>query len=139
MFDSVERAVGGPLEDVAASDRFVEVMAVGLKARRVAVGTAWRAVHGVTGTVLHAANIPTRDDVRRLNSHLTTLVTEVRALEQSQRAAIAPATPRRPGALRPDKGVPGSIERTGRAERGERAEHLRPSARSAIEPGSRDA
>ena len=92
-FDRVERAVGVPLEDVVASPRFVEVVALGMKARRAVAGTARRAVHGVTGTVLHAVNIPTREDVRALNANMVTLVTEVRALEKNNRDAVenAPA------------------------------------------------
>ena len=87
VFDRVERAVGAPLEDVVASNRFVEVVALGMKARRAVAGTARRAVHGVTGTVLHAVNIPTREDVRALNANMATLVTEVRALEKNNRGA----------------------------------------------------
>lgn len=96
VFDRVERAVGVPLEDVAASNRFVEVMALGMKARRAVGGTARRAVDGVTGTVLRAVNIPSREDVRVLKEHMVTLVTEVRALEQNQRLA----SPQRPPAAR---------------------------------------
>lgn len=88
VFDRVERAVGAPLEDAVASTRFVEVVALGMKARRAVGGTARRAVDGVTGTVLRAVNIPTREDVRALNANMLTLVTEVRALEKNNLAAI---------------------------------------------------
>jgi len=93
VFDRVERAVGAPLEDVAASDRFIEVMAVSMKVRRVAGGTARRVVGGVTSKVLWAVDAPTRDDVRRLNEQLAALASEVRSLEQVQRAASIKPSP----------------------------------------------
>ena len=93
VFDRVERAVGAPLEDIADSHRFVEVMAVGIKVRRVAGGTARHVIGGVTGKLLWAVDAPTRDDVRRLNGQLATLASEVRALEQNQRAASIEAPP----------------------------------------------
>lgn len=95
VFDKVERAVGVPLEDVAASNRFVEVMSVGIKVRRATGATVRRAVHGVTGKVLHAVNIPTRDDVKRLSTHLSALAGEIRAIEQSQRSAESAPPPAR--------------------------------------------
>ena len=109
VFDRVERAVGAPLEDAVASTRFVEVMALGLKARRAVGGTARRAVDGVTGTVLRAVNIPTREDVRALNANMVTLVTEVRALEKNNRTVIenppdAPAAQAGPGKAKPKPG-----------------------------------
>jgi len=106
VFDRVERVVGAPLEDVAASNRFVEVVAVGMKVRRVAGGTARRAVGGVTGKLLWAVNAPSRDDIRRLNGQIATLASEVRALEQKQRPTSASAggpAARRPRADRPSK------------------------------------
>lgn len=98
-FDRIERKVGEPLEDVAGSERFVDVMAVGMKARRMAGGTVRRAVNGVTGKVLHAVNIPTRDDVGRLNNNIRALAGELRALEQTQRrdALTRPEDPATPG------------------------------------------
>ncbi|GAC1386124.1 MAG: hypothetical protein NVSMB4_13370 [Acidimicrobiales bacterium] len=100
VFDKVERAVGVPLEDVAASNRFVEVMAVGIKVRRAAFGTLGRVVHGVTRPVLHAANIATRDDVRRVTTSLSTLAGEVRTRELAQGSALATAAPVRKAAAR---------------------------------------
>lgn len=92
VFDKVERAVGSPLEDVANSDRFVGVMGRGIRARRATTGTVRRAVHGVTGKVLHAVNIPTRDDVKRLSTHLGALAGEIRVLEQQQRSGSTGGT-----------------------------------------------
>ncbi|GAC1377464.1 MAG: hypothetical protein NVSMB4_06800 [Acidimicrobiales bacterium] len=100
VFDKVERAVGVPLEDVAASNRFVEVVAVGIKVRRAAFAGVSRVVHGVTRPVLHAANIATRDDVRRVTTSLSTLAGEVRARELAQRPAATTAAPVRKAADR---------------------------------------
>ena len=106
VFDKVERAVGSPLEDVAASSRFVDVMSVGIKARRLAGRTVRGAVHGVTGKVLHAVNIPTQDDVERLNAHLAALAGEIRAIEQVQRTGAASSTKPRPVKAVPTEAVP---------------------------------
>lgn len=106
VFDKVERAVGSPLEDVAASSRFVDVMSVGIKARRLAGRTVRGAVHGVTGKVLHAVNIPTQDDVKRLNAHLAALAGEIRAIEQVQRTGAASSTKPRPVKVVPTEAVP---------------------------------
>ena len=120
VFDRVERKVGAPLEDMAASDRFIEVMAVGMKVRRVAGGTTRRVLGGVTSKVLWVVDAPTRDDVRRLNEQLAALASEVRTLEQAQRttsikpipvaskasgrAARAVAGPEKPAARKPSDG-----------------------------------
>lgn len=93
VFDRVERAVGSPLENVAASTRFVEVMAVGMKVRRVAGGTVRQVVGGVTSKVLWAVDAPTREDVRRINGELASLASEVRALEKQLRDAAKVSSP----------------------------------------------
>lgn len=87
VFDRVERVLGEPLEGAVASERFVDVMAVGIKARRGATGAARGVVNGVAGVVLRAVNIPTRDDVQRMNRNLVALTTEVRRLTVEQQAA----------------------------------------------------
>lgn len=102
-FDSVERALGEPLEGVVASQRFVDVMAVGMRARRLAVGTVRGAVAGVAGAVLHAVNIPTSQDVQRLNRNLAVLATEVRAISAAQQQALAPPPRVRPGRKAPEQ------------------------------------
>ena len=90
-FDRVERAIGEPLEQAVASPTYVEVALFGMRVQRKVVGTALRATGGAVGTVLRAANIPTRDDVRRLSRQVTVLTGEVRALA----AAQDPPLPRR--------------------------------------------
>ena len=79
MFDKVERTIGRPLEDVATSQRFVDVTVTGLKVRRAVTGQAGRLVGGVVNKILRTANIATRDDVKRLNGQLAVLASEVRA------------------------------------------------------------
>lgn len=83
-FDKVERVVGEPLEGAVASQQFVDVMAVGMRARRTATGAVFGVVRGVAGVVLRTVNIPTRDDVQRLNRNLVVLTTEVRRLKAEQ-------------------------------------------------------
>ena len=97
-FDKVERAVGRPLEDAAASSRYVDVMLTGMRVQRAVGGVMFRVAGGTVGTVLRVANVPSRSDVRRLSRQLTVLTTEVRALAAAQQedraAAAASAGPR---------------------------------------------
>jgi hypothetical protein len=86
VFDKVERALGEPLEGAVASQQFVDVMAVGMKARRGVTGAVRGAVSGVAGVVLRTVNIPTRDDMQRMNRNLAVLATEVRRLGADQQA-----------------------------------------------------
>ena len=97
-FDKVERAVGVPLENAAASHRFMDVMSTGIRVRRAATAKVAGAVHGLTGAVLHAVNIPTRDDVRTLTRHLTEVASDLRAIEQGQRRANTTGRSRKPPA-----------------------------------------
>jgi hypothetical protein len=76
VFDRAERAVGRPLEDVVASRRFSDVLALGLRAEGALRGLFERQ----TRTVLHFWNMPARTDVARLNRQVATLTNEVRAL-----------------------------------------------------------
>lgn len=84
-FDKVERAIAGPLEEIAASNRYVDVMVRGLKVQRSVGGGVGRLVGGVSERVLKVANIPTRSDIRRLNKQLAVLTSEVRELSVVQR------------------------------------------------------
>jgi hypothetical protein len=86
-FDKIERLLGEPLEGAVASQQFVDVMAVGMKARRTATGAVSGVVRGVAGVVLRTVNIPTRDDVQRMNRNLVVLTTEVRRLKAEQQAS----------------------------------------------------
>ena len=86
-----ERAVGRPLEDITTSPAYVNLLAVGIMARRAAAGAAARVVSGLFAPARRAANIPTREDVLRLSRQLEVLTTEVRALAAAQREARAPA------------------------------------------------
>jgi hypothetical protein len=83
-FDKVERAVGKPLEDAVASRRYVDVMTRGIRVQRALGGAAGRVVGGAVGKVLHAVNIPTRGDVRRLTRDIAVLTSEVRSLKLAQ-------------------------------------------------------
>ena len=87
-----------------ASPAFVNLRAVGIMARRAAAGAVARVVGGVFGPVLRAADVPSREDVRRLSRQVATLTGEVRALsvaprESRGRPAVSepPKSRRRPG------------------------------------------
>jgi hypothetical protein len=98
VFDRVERAVGQPLEDAAASSRYVDIMLTTMKVQRKVGGAVGRAIDHRIGGLLHAVNIPTRSDVRRLSKQLAALTGEVRALSattQEIRALAGADGPRR--------------------------------------------
>ena len=80
---------GRPLENVTTSPAFVNLLAVGIMARRAAAGAAARVVSGLLGPARRAANVPTRDDVLRLSRQLEVLTAEVRALAAAQRESRA--------------------------------------------------
>lgn len=89
VFDSAERMIGEPLEGVATSTRFVDVMAAGMKARRAVSGTAGWLVGGALTKVLHAVNIATLSDVQRVNGHVAELASELRTVP-SPKASTRP-------------------------------------------------
>lgn len=92
-FDTVERAVGRPLEQAVESSRYVDALVLGLKVQGAVNRTVRRTVDRQIGAVLHLVNVPTRSDVRRLSRQVTTLTGEVRRLaltaDDLQRAAAA--------------------------------------------------
>lgn len=92
-FDRVERVLGEPLEGAVASPQFVDVMAIGIKVRRGATGAVSGVVRGVAGVVLRTVNIPTREDVQRMNRNLVVLATEVRKLSADQQASAGREQP----------------------------------------------
>jgi hypothetical protein len=78
---------GRPLEGITTSPAYVNLLAVGVMARRAAAGAATRLASGLLAPARRAANVPTRDDVLRLSRQLEVLTTEVRALAAAQRAS----------------------------------------------------
>jgi hypothetical protein len=87
-FDKVERAIGVPLENAAASNRYVDVMLRGMRVQRAIGGGVGRVLGGTAERVLRVANIPTRSDVRRLNRQIAVLTSEVRTLSAQQRESL---------------------------------------------------
>jgi hypothetical protein len=95
-FDRAERTVGGPLEGLVASPRYVDVT---LLVRRVR-GTAGT-VFGLPMTTLrYVLNVPARGDIRRLGHQIAALTNEVHDLAagmEDLRQPTAPSPPvRRP-------------------------------------------
>jgi hypothetical protein len=88
-FDNIERRVGKPLEGAAGSARYVDLMVRGRRVHRAVGGGFMRMAGGAAGKVLHAANMPTLGDVRRLSRQIAVLTSEVRTLSASQREATA--------------------------------------------------
>jgi hypothetical protein len=105
-FDRAERTLGSRLEDIAASNRYVDVMVRGMKVQRAIGAGIGSAAGGAVERVLRVANIPSRSDIHRLSKQLAVLTSEVRALQIEQREALVarpgtdgppPATPTRLG------------------------------------------
>ncbi|MGQ0631033.1 MAG: hypothetical protein ACT4P1_08310 [Sporichthyaceae bacterium] len=80
VFDRVERAVGAPLENAVSHDRFGDAVAFWVKGPQSVQRAVRRRVDDQLAGVLHALNIPTRDDLTRVSRQLAVLTGEVRAL-----------------------------------------------------------
>jgi hypothetical protein len=91
-FDAIERRLAGPVEGAVQTDLFADVVALGIRVQR----RAQREVERRTRTILHAVNVPTATDVRRVSEQLAELQRQVRELE---RVEARPA-PRRPATTR---------------------------------------
>jgi hypothetical protein len=88
VFDKVERTVGAPLEDAVASPRYGVAVSFWVNGPRAFHRSVRRSVDDKLATVLHALNIPTRNDINQLSRQLAVLTAEVRA--QSYRTDDAP-------------------------------------------------
>jgi hypothetical protein len=92
-FDAIERRVAGPVEEAVQTELFADVVALGIRLQR----RAQREVERRTRGVLHAVNVPTFTDVRRVSEQLADLQRQVRELERVEarpapRRAAAPRT-----------------------------------------------
>jgi polyhydroxyalkanoate synthesis regulator phasin len=77
VFDAVDTRVSGPVEAGAHSDLFSDLVTLQIKlGRRVQ-----REVEKRTRRVLHAVNLPTATDVRRLSEQVASLQRQLRDLE----------------------------------------------------------
>jgi hypothetical protein len=96
VFDRVERAVGEPLEQAAASNHYIDVIVLQLKLQSALNRALRRTIERQIGAALHLINVPTYSDVRRLGRQLTTLTGEVRALSAAtEELRRLPALPQR--------------------------------------------
>jgi len=75
-FDTAERAIGRPLENVVASPRYLDVALFGRRARAVAGSV----IGAPMTTVLHLLSLPARSDIRKLGRQIAMLTNEVREL-----------------------------------------------------------
>ena len=85
-FDKAERTIGEPLEELVASRGFTERLVKLDGLRRAVNDMVLGMAAGAVEKALHAAQIPTRGDVRRLNRQLVELATEVRSLSEKVQA-----------------------------------------------------
>ena len=76
-FDEVDKRVSGPVEAGAHSDLFSDLAALQWKLAR----RAQREVERRSRRVLHAVNLPTATDVRRLSEQVASLQRQLRELE----------------------------------------------------------
>jgi hypothetical protein len=77
-FDTVERAVGSPLERGTTSSQFALGIAV---ARRLRRGTASR-IDAAASYALHHVALPSHADIRRLQRHLASVERELGAIRR---------------------------------------------------------
>ena len=77
-FDAIERRVAGPVERAVGSDLFADLVAVGVRSQRA----ARREVERRTRALLHAVNVPTATDVRRVSEQVAELQRQLRELER---------------------------------------------------------
>jgi hypothetical protein len=76
VFDSAERKIGKPLENLVGSPRYVDVALLGRRVR----GTVTDALERPSAAVLHLFNLPALRDLRRLTHQVAALTNEVRQL-----------------------------------------------------------
>lgn len=89
VFDSWEKAVAPRLEELTASSEFRQFMASSIKWN----AAARRQVERTSRQWLHAANIPTATDVRKLRRQIGELENEIATLRRAtQKANGLPAT-----------------------------------------------
>ena len=69
LFDTVERAVGSPLERATHSERFADIVAVAKGVQAGGRGLYQR----VTADALHRANLPAWSDVARMSRQIARL------------------------------------------------------------------
>jgi hypothetical protein len=74
--NAVDRAVGKPLESLADSRGFVDVVTLAMRAERAAQGAFERR----TRSLLHFWNVPAGTDIKRLTLQVAALGSEIRDL-----------------------------------------------------------
>jgi hypothetical protein len=75
-FDTAERAVGRPLENVVASPRYLDVAMFGRRVKALAGSV----ISAPMTTVRHVLSVPARSDIGKLTRQIATLTNEVRDL-----------------------------------------------------------
>ena len=95
-FDAVERRLAGPVEGAVRTDLFADVVALGVRAQR----RLQREVERRTRSVLHAVNVPTATDVRRVSEQVAELQRQLRELERVEPRAAPRGTASRARARR---------------------------------------
>jgi len=86
-FDEVDKRVAGPVEAGAHSDLFNDLVSLQWKLAR----RAQRGVEKRTRRLLHAVNLPTATDVRRLSEQVASLERQVRNLTRELEDRSRPA------------------------------------------------
>jgi hypothetical protein len=105
-FDAVEGPLGDALTQGVRTGAFNDAVALGLRLERWAQGEVERR----TRRVLHAANLPTATDVRRLAQQVAELQRQVRALSHE----VEDRVPREPAPLAAGTNAPSARRRAAR-------------------------
>ncbi len=77
-FDTVERSIGQPLEELVQQERFADVIMLASRLNSAGRRTFERS----TRRVLHLVNLPAGSDVKRLHEQIWALEREVRDLNK---------------------------------------------------------
>jgi hypothetical protein len=80
-FDTAERGVGAPLEKLVRSERFFDAVTAATRSRSVVN----RQLERISRRALHALNIPTATDVRRLNDQIARMDRRLVAIRKDLR------------------------------------------------------
>jgi hypothetical protein len=83
-FDTFERPLATASEALVQTNVFMDVLAVGWRVQRRLLEPWWRS----STMVLNAFNVPSRHDVRELQSQVGALERQVRALRTEDRAPV---------------------------------------------------
>ena len=96
-FDSVERAIGAPLESVVRSELYFDLVALSTRARN----GAFSKVEQLSVGTLHLINLPAGTDIRKLREQIARMERSMaqlaKQIDDAARSETPPASDEQPG------------------------------------------